>query len=263
MTCDFKWPITPPAVLLPLLSQVFYSVSLTYWRHTNYTGNRTLVAIVLGLVIGSLFFQLPLTSVLTSLTCSAFVFTLLIFGPTSNGGPVVGFNAMLQRAFARERRARNYYASAYAITFTFAPVRTVCVCACVCVCLLCVVLWGPSFRVFLVVHICTQSFKAHYIAPSANHLLLVCSDIQVSIPAHSPLPPSLPPSHPYPAALPLLPHPPLRQHRLPHGRSGSVLCLAVLCVLVLPPPLLPRCRLPGALHLHCCAQPQGEGALGG
>ena len=109
------------------------ALALLYWRHTSYMHSRTILAASLGLVIGSLFSTVPLTSAVrpsstsevVALTSAAFVWTVLIFGPTSSGAPVVGFASnILHNMIGRERRKGNFHASTYAISISLLPVRS-------------------------------------------------------------------------------------------------------------------------------------------
>ncbi|CAI5487022.1 unnamed protein product, partial [Closterium sp. Naga37s-1] len=116
-----RWCL-PQSLYMSRLAKVYWSINVLYWRNTSYTLSRAVVACVLGLVIGSLFFDLPCSTLLQISARAGFVFTLLIFGPTSNGGTVVGMLTRIRHVFNRERLNKQYFASTYIISFTLVEI---------------------------------------------------------------------------------------------------------------------------------------------
>jgi len=82
---------------------VNWMVQKVYWRNKGYTFNRWLFCLVLAAILGTLFFQLPLDSLMGAVACAAMVFGAGVLGSLANAGSAVTLLAQLIKSIRRER----------------------------------------------------------------------------------------------------------------------------------------------------------------
>lgn len=101
---------------------VNWMVQKVYWRNKGYTINRLLFCLVLGVILGTLFFRLPQDSLLGASAQAAMVFGAAVLGSLFNAGSAVTLLAQLIKSIRRERVSQQYFASLYNIAFSAAEV---------------------------------------------------------------------------------------------------------------------------------------------
>jgi len=98
-------------------------VQRQYWRNLHYSFGRLMSSIILGLLIGSLFWQIDVTTVPGMNARAGQMFASCLLLMVGNAQNVVPQVVAGLPAFRRERATRQYKTSTYSIAWSLAEVH--------------------------------------------------------------------------------------------------------------------------------------------
>ena len=102
--------------------EVIFYLQKVYLRNTNYTFTRWSYAMLMALLLGTLYFNLDVTHFTGMNSKAAFVFATVVFGSTVNAGSAVSVVAQLKQVIMHQRAEREYPVLLHTIGFTLAEV---------------------------------------------------------------------------------------------------------------------------------------------